>query len=334
LHQIIYDNKKGELMERVASRFFQKVIIYLILFSIAVTSYGCTSAGSENTKIRIGYEANLSNYQFFVADELGYFEDEGLDVEIIKFNTTNEQTLALLAGQVDMIPNSSMALLLEAEAEHPGRFLIFSAHGDLGNKVLVKKDSGITSIDQIANLKLGTFPGTTMDTYSKMSLAPYFDSAHFPTIVPMQPPNLVEALASGQVDAIYIVEPFLSIAMQKIEVTELLDNPLGNILSPFTGGASVLHKGFADEHPEEAAAIVRAIEKATAYIREHDTEARDILAKYTGYEDGLFQSTIVGYIWNLDEIDKQSIQTLADVFAEAGIVEQQVDTSHWYYIGD
>jgi len=321
-------------MYKKKSHFTSIMACILILVFIITTTTSCSSSNSETIKIRIGYEAILSDYTFFVAYENGYFEDEGLDVEVIKFNTTNEQLLALLSGQVDMIPNSSMALLLSAEAEHPGRFTVFMAHGDLGNKILVRNDSQITSVEQLSGAKIGTFPGTTMLTYANISLAPYFNPSEFPTIVGMQPPNLVEALTSGQVDAIYAVEPIVSVAIQRVGAREIMNNPLGNIMSPFTGGASVLRNKFVDEHPDESAAIIRAMNRAVDYIRENDSESRAILAKYTGFENELLQSSTLGYIWKLDEIDRDAIQRLAEILADAGVVEEEVDTANWYYLTD
>ena len=311
------------------------ILANIIILVLAITSAtGCSSRNNETVKVRIGYEAILSDYTFFVAYENGYFKDEGLDVEVIKFNTTNEQLLALLSGQVDMIPNSSMALLLSAEVEHPGRFSVFMAHGDLGNKILVRNDSQITSVEQLSGAKIGTFPGTTMLTYANTSLAPYFNPSEFPTIVGMQPPNLVEALTSGQVDAIFAVEPIVSVAIQRVGAREIMNNPLGNIMSPFTGGASVLRNKFVDEHPDESAAIIRAMNRAVDYIRENDSESRAILAKYTGFENELLQSSTLGYIWKLDEIDRNAIQRLAEILADAGVVEEEVDTANWYYLTD
>jgi len=281
--------------------------------------------------VRIGYEAILSDYTFFVAHKEGFLKQEGLNVEITQFNTTNEQTLALLSGKVDMIPNSSLALLLAAEAEQPGRFQVFMAHGDLGNAILVKNESPITSIEELSGATIGTYPGTTMLTYATLSLAPYFQNSETPTFIGMPPPSLVEALASEQVDAIFPVEPIVSIAIQKSGARKILDNPLGNIMTPFTGGASALRVDFVEENPEAAEAVVRAMNKATDFIREHDTEARNILAEYSGFPGEVLQSATLGYIWKLDEIDRDAIQSLADIMAEAGVVESQIDTTNWYF---
>jgi len=44
------------------------------------------------------------------------------------------------------------------------------------------------------------------------------------------------------------------------------------------------------------------------------------------------QSSTLGYIWKLDEIDRDAIQRLADILADAGVVEEDVDTTNWYYL--
>lgn len=281
--------------------------------------------------VRIGYEAILPDYAFFVAKKQSYFEEEGLEVEVIQFNTTNEQTLALMAGEVDMIPNSSLALLLAADVEQPGRFRVFMANGDIGNKILVKADSPVASIEELSGATIGTFPGTTMLTYATLSLARYFENIEPPTFVGMAPPSLIEALATEQVDAIFPVEPIVTVALKEGVAKKILDNPLGNVMTPFTGGASALRTEFVREDAKAAAAAVTAMNRAVDFIRENNEESRAILAQYTGFPAELLLDANVGYRWKLEEINRDAVQALADILFEAGVVEQQVDTSEWYY---
>jgi NitT/TauT family transport system substrate-binding protein len=305
--------------------------LFVLCISLVLITSGCASRSRTPMTIRIGYEAILPDYAFFVANEQGYFEEEGLEVEVIQFNTTNEQTLALMAGKVDMIPNSSLALLLAADVEQTGRFRVFMANGDIGNKILVKADSPVASIEELSGATIGTLPGTTMLTYATLSLAPYFENIEPPTFVGMSPPSLIEALATEQVDAIFPVEPIVTVALKEGVAKEILDNPLGNVMTPFTGGASALRTEFVKENPKAAAAAVRAMNRAVDFIRENDEESRAILAQYTGSPAELLLDANVGYSWKLEEIDREAVQALADILSDAGVVEQRVDTSDWYY---
>ncbi len=147
----------------------------------------------------------------------------------------------------------------------------------------------------------------------------------------MPPPSLIEALTTEQVDAIFPVEPIASIALNTGVAREILDNPLGNIMTPFTGGASAMRTDFIENNPEAAAAVNRAMNRAVDFIRENDRESREILAQYTGFPVDLLLDGNVGYEWKLDEIDRDAIQALADILINAEVVEQQVNTYGWYY---
>jgi NitT/TauT family transport system substrate-binding protein len=236
-----------------------------------------------------------------------------------------------MAGDVDMIPNSSLALLLAADVEQPGRFRVFLANGDIGNKLLVRADSAVESVEELSAAKIGTFPGTTMITYADLALATFFDDVRKPSFVGMVPPALIEALATGRVDGILPIEPIATIALAEGVAKEVLDNPLGNVISPFTGGASALRTGFIEDNPEAAAAVIRAMNRAVDFIRENDKEARRMLAQYTGFSAELLESANIGYIWKLDEIDRDAVKALADILFNAGVVEQRVDTNSWFY---
>jgi NitT/TauT family transport system substrate-binding protein len=303
-------------------------LICLILLSIM----GCSQSQDQMT-VHIGYEPILSDLTFFVAHENGYFESEGLSVKTTEFKTTNDQMLALLSGDVDMIPNSSMALILAAEIDQPGEFKIFEAHGDLGNKLLVTLDSPIESVEQLSGENVGTFPGTTMLTYSELSLGPYFDGIPQPNFIGMAPPILADALSSNQVTAILAMDPVATIAINSGASKELLDNPLGNVITPFIGGASLLRSDYIEKNPTAAAAVARAMNRAIQYIEDHPKETIEIFAKHTNFSAELMAGMDIGHSWSVENVDKIAFQDLADILYNSGLVSSQVDTQilFWDY---
>ena len=313
------------------ARITKAVGLFTLYMSLILIVSGCSSQGKMPMVVRIGYEAIVPDYAFFVATERGYFEEQGLQVEAIQFNTTNEQTLALMAGRVDMIPNSSLALLLAAEAEQPGRFQVFMANGDIGSKILVRADSPITSVAELAGRSVGTLPGTTMITYCQLALAPYFVNLTPPTYVGMAPASLIEALTTKQVDAIIVVEPTATVAIRTGVAKEILDNLLGNVITPFVGGATPLRAQLIKDNPKAAAAVVRAMNQAADFIHDRPDEASAILAKYTDFSPDLLKGTQVGSVWKLEEINREAVQALADILFKSGIVPRQIDTKGWYY---
>ena len=81
----------------------------------------------------------------------------------------------------------------------------------------------------------------------------------------MAPPSLIEALSTGQVAAIMPAEPIATIALNTGVAKEILNNPLGNVITPFVGGASLLRSDFVKADPKAAAAVVRAIKLTSLF---------------------------------------------------------------------
>jgi NitT/TauT family transport system substrate-binding protein len=318
---------KNNIVNKMINNLFS---ILLIFFLLLLPLSSC-SKPKNLMRVRIGYEAILPDLNFYVAQEKGYFKSEGLTVETVEFKNTNDQMLALLSGDVDMIPNSSMALLLAAEIERPGKYQIFMANGDLGNKLIVAIDSPIKSVDQLSGKKVGTFPGTTMLTYADLSLKSYFDGIPQPEYIGMAPPSLVDALATNQVAAILAAEPIASIALNSGVGRELLDNPFGNVITPFIGGASLLRSDYVESNPSTAAAVVRAMDRAAQYTQNNPSEAVVIFANITNNSVDLMKGTNIGHSWTLKDFDRKAFQDLAEIMYKTGLVSSLVDTSTLYY---
>jgi ABC-type nitrate/sulfonate/bicarbonate transport system substrate-binding protein len=97
------------------------------------------------------------------------------------------------------------------------------------------------------------------------------------------------------------------------------------------GGFSIFNTSFVENKPEIAAAVKRAMDRASQYINENPEKSLVILAKYTGYDSKLLKGMSFGNYWTLELIDKEAVQNMADILYNAGLVTKQIDTSHWYY---
>jgi ABC-type nitrate/sulfonate/bicarbonate transport system substrate-binding protein len=171
-----------------------------------------------------------------------------------------------------------------------------------------------------------------MITYSKLSLAPFFDKDGYSSeYLGMAPTSLIDALVAGDVEAILPVEPIATIALNQGVARELLDDPFSNVITPFPGGVSLIRTEFIKENPEAADAVVRSMNRAIFYIRSNPEDSLVILAKYTGFPVDLLRGANLGNLWQLDEIDKNSVQDLANILSDAELVEGEVNTMNLYY---
>lgn len=83
------------------NKFINKIIYFVILLAISFTLVGCKR--NNLTKIRVAEVAHSVFYAAqYVAIENGYFEEVGLDVELINANGADKVTSALLSGDVQI----------------------------------------------------------------------------------------------------------------------------------------------------------------------------------------------------------------------------------------
>jgi ABC-type nitrate/sulfonate/bicarbonate transport system substrate-binding protein len=116
-------------------------------------------------KVRLSYMPFASDLAIFVALEKGYFQREGVDVELVKFQSATENLNALLAKRTDMTGMVGISTLLLAFEKAPDQFRAFLGTAETethwGSALLVPPDSPIRSISDLKGKVVGTYEGTT-----------------------------------------------------------------------------------------------------------------------------------------------------------------------------
>jgi NitT/TauT family transport system substrate-binding protein len=165
------------------------------------------SADAES--LTFAWTPNPQTPQVDIAIKNGYFEEAGLDITFVAFNTGREGFEAMIGGQVDI---TFMAEFPAAVGALTGQD--FAVIGDLarftGSRVIVNTESG--AVDEPADLagkRIGTTIGTNVNFYLEEILAGAGVSAE---IVGAAPPDLVPALARGDLDAIVPFPSFYAAA--------------------------------------------------------------------------------------------------------------------------
>lgn len=93
-------------------------------------------------------------HPWFVAQELGYFEEEGVEVEIIAGDGSSSIIQQVLAGNADVAAPSPGATML---ASSTGRELVSFYQYEYSNifTIAASEESGITSVEQLAGKSVG-----------------------------------------------------------------------------------------------------------------------------------------------------------------------------------
>ena len=309
------------------------IIIVLAIAIISISPTGQVTL-ADQPAARFGYRQNVAYLPFFVALEKGYFDYEGVKVEAVLFESSNQTIDALVAGRID-VAISNIPVVLTLESKSPGMIKLFTMdeldRKDFYDYILVKKDSGINSWQDLEGKKAGIWLGSTAKLlYTKIFRAENLDGKV--EVVEMKPELLIQALESGSVDAIFLLEPDATIALEK-GVGRVLDESLfaKYVMNPMPAAGAFFSTGFAKKNPGQAAKIAAAIHKAIDFINEKPKEAKKIISKYTPISEDIAVKINTEKYSKLSSAGIERFQELADLLYTGGFLDSAVDTSNMFY---
>lgn len=313
-------------MKRPSIASYRRVLIALSASLLLLLLLGCPPPPPR--KVRVGYLDITNSLPLYVAVEKGFFKSQGLEVELSKFPTSNDLVEALLAGRIDAEVSASTSLLYAMELRSPGLLKIFSVNVQTKQKapdyIIVKRNSPIVTVADLAGKKLGTFPGSTFLVTIRLILAKSLDPAKV-TIEQIPPPAQVEALASGKVDAIYTLDPFGILALDKAEGRVLEAAPAEKyIMDSMPAGAAAFSSVFIKVNAAAARKVSAAFDQAIDFIRSNEAQVRQYLPSYTTLSSELAGKVSIVEFWKSKEIQLQPIQHYADILYREGDLKGQV----------
>jgi len=312
--------------------FRRSLSIVLAVLQAALLT--CCSPSKEE-KTRIGYLPIASDASFFVAVEQGFFKSEGLDVEPVKFETSNQALEALVAGRIDATAVVGLEAVLALEANTPSQFRIveMTAATDKTrvHRMMVKPDSPIQTLADLKGKKVGTFPGSQMVVFLKLILGAYFDAEKEVEIIQLKPPLQPQALETSQVDALFCLEPTGTLLEAKGIGRVISSNPLYEFIQkPFPTAAGVVSVRLQNNSSQTVSKIIAALRTAHEFIRTRPADVAVPLSKYAAIEPDLAPRVGLYDYWDLDSIDRAAVQKLADLYANKGIVTKPISTAELY----
>jgi NitT/TauT family transport system substrate-binding protein len=257
-------------------------IIIAIIVVIGILISSCIQQKekpAELEKATLGVETSLLPAAVWIAENKGYFLEEGLDLTIKEFDSGRLSFLDMLNEGVDISTVAPTPIMFNSFDRQD--FSIFAtfvySYDDV--KVIARKDKGISTAIDLKGKKIGTPAGTTGQFFVEAFLIHNGIASSEVEVIDIAPLDLPEALNSGQVDAIVIWEPH-GYNAQKLLGDKAIRLPSSDVYKE-TFNFMVM-KDFARGHPEALKKFLRAIDKATTFIASHeygDKECHDIVAE-------------------------------------------------------
>jgi NitT/TauT family transport system substrate-binding protein len=294
--------------------------------------------------IRIGYWPIAAGLPFYAAVELGYFKEAGVNVEVQRYAAAAQIMEAMLSDRADGSANGTgTGNLAIGEVAAPGTFKIFCGNPsnvkNVLDEMLVPIGSTAKTMADLKGKRVGSGPGIQNVTLAKTILER--GGATGATVVELPIAQHVAALAAGQIDGCYTLEPTGTIGRlngttRVLEAGVISKYVLGDPMAPWFGGSASLTSSFIKKHPNEAKKFIAAYAKGVNYVRTKTVEARQYLKGYTAIEGALTSEVpMVGYtMYNeFTPSDMVHFQKFLDLFSDKGIFPSRLLADSFLYKG-
>ncbi|MGE5630755.1 MAG: ABC transporter substrate-binding protein [Caulobacteraceae bacterium] len=268
---------------------FHKITV-LCLSLVLVASLAACSVSNQDTASSAGKPAKTLNFgampsveviPIIIADEKGYFEKEGLDVDIQTFKSAKDRDAAFQSGKLDGIIGDIVAITLYQNAGFDVKITGFTD----GNFMLIANpDSGIKAISDMKGKSVAISEKTcieyTLDTLlEKNALGPKdVQKSMVPAI-----PTRLEMLRTNKVNAALLPEPFSTLAVKDggILLGSANDAGIYTSVTAFTQ-ESINNKSA------EIKAFFKAYNEAVDYVNSTPiSEYEDTIIKAVGYPEDM-----------------------------------------------
>ncbi|MBN2982747.1 ABC transporter substrate-binding protein [Cohnella algarum] len=233
-------------------------------------------AGEINFMTSFNYSASLANVNAWVADELGYFEELGLDVKVQPGLDADGMKL-LAAGQLQFAHAGSGSVVVQAVANGADiKGISVMAPVGLG-ALMVLEDSGIDDVKDLEGKTVG-YKGAMGANFLAMFKNGGADASKIKQVSVGFDPTI---LNTADVDAITVFKSNEPATMERqgFKVKLLYPEDYG-INTSF--GVMVANGDFAAEHPTAAEDFLRAIMKAHEWILANPEETIALLETKSG----------------------------------------------------
>lgn len=255
--------------------------ICLTVLALAMLA-GCGTTKQADTKkemqpLTIGLMPDTDSLPFIIAQEKGFFREEGIEVNIEQYKSAMDRDSALQSGNLDGAVSDMLAV---AFAKSGGFDVKVTSFTDGSYKLVASKESGIKDVKGLAGKDVAVSRNTIIEYVTDQILAKEnMEGDSINKVIIPQIPTRLEMLQNGKLAAATLPEPMASIAVHNgcqfvTGSDELGINP-GVIL--FTAKAAADKKA-------EIQAMYRAYNKAVAYLNNTDrAEYIDLVIEKGGF---------------------------------------------------
>jgi ABC-type nitrate/sulfonate/bicarbonate transport system substrate-binding protein len=265
----------------------------------------------------------------------GYFKKAGLDVEVQAQTGGAASVPSLVSGDVEVVGSNVVSLLVAAREGLPlsviaaGTSAANSSAEDFSG-IAVAEDSDIASPADLAGARIGV---NSLENINEVVIANVLEQAGLSLkqveLVELPFPDMQPALERGDVDATFLIEPFLTMALS--DGMTAVARPYTALQPGLQAGAYVVTKETAESDPELVTAFQEGVQATADAIREDPGAFRKAMPELGDFDPKVAAELSLP-VWQGTN-DQESIAILNERSVRYGLIDREVDLNELLYQG-
>lgn len=237
-------------------------ILMVVMSALSVILGGLPTVRAQELKeINIAYMPNFASLHDIIAGvEGGFFEEEGLKVNLVEFADGPTIIAAMESGSIDIgnIGPGAHVLPIQKRAE----IIAFSQLGN-ADEVIGRTDKGVMKIEDLKGKKIASASGTSAEAILNLTLAEAGLTAADVEIIDMDASAIVTAMISGSVDAAATWSPNTTAIKKELgDTAVMLSNNVRYAKESPSIASYAVTPGYVAENKETVEKFLRGLYKA------------------------------------------------------------------------
>jgi len=281
----------------------------------------------EIRELRVGVIPIVDVAPIYLGVEQGFFEEQGLEVELVPGSGGAAAVPGVVSGDYDFSFGNVTSILLASSEGLPLRIVAngVSSTADPETDFSAVVVPGGSDIQSVADLEGRRVAVNNLKNIGEVTIRKGIEDAGGDgsnvEFVELPFPEMPAAVAGGNVDAAWVVEPFVTVATG--QGARAVFYPFAEPIEDLTVATYFTLEPTIKEDPEMVDAFQAAINESLQYANDNPDEVRRILLTYTQIPEAAAQAIRLPS-WP-EEVNWDSVETVAELMTEFGITEETAD---------
>ncbi|MCK9400529.1 MAG: ABC transporter substrate-binding protein [Bacteroidales bacterium] len=299
------------------------------IFFIASLIIIVLSCNYEPSKLRIGYKPIAVDLPIFAAVEEGYFKEQGFNVELVRFTSSNDQVNAATLGKIDVFEAATNVVFdvgFVSKIKH--KLIITNPYsnekGYISDYLLVSDTNKIKKIEDLKGEKIGVFPGSVIKMFCNLIFMKHGLNKDDYELIELQTKDWAIALKTGQIAALSALEPTASQIIKDKIAYPIVNGLYAELMPNVPLSGHWISEEFEKKYGEDVTKkIILAYNKSIDFIETNPEKAKKYIVKYANVREDVLSKVNLNKWKKHEELDYKEIQSFIDLLYENGAIQNK-----------